>query len=395
MVARTLVHAGDYFPIRYANFSNESKTIYPGTNIATFSPVHVIKTIDKSHDETYKQVPKHLQDLYERSTDGMSSTQKKQVAKLLSKYGETFSKTDTDLGRTGIIERKIPTGNASAIKQPVRRVPLHLQGEVDKQIVDMLENGIIQPPTSPWSSGIVLVKKKDGTRRSCVDYRRLNDATIKDAYPLPRIDESLDQLAGSKWLSCLDLSSGYLCNAPATFERLMETVLSGLHWQICLVYLDDIIVYGKSFEELINNLDQVLRRFADAVLKLKPKKCQLFKKEVEFLGHMINEFGVSTDPRKIDCIEYWPQPSNMREIRSFLGLCSYYRRFIPDYSHVAKPLTRLTEKSKSFDWTDECQHAFDCVKKLLMTTPVLAHPDFTKNFILDTDASDNAIGAVL
>ena len=113
---------------------NESKTIYPGTNIATFSPVHVIKTIDKSHDETYKQVPKHLQDLYERSTDGMSSTQKKQMAKLLSKYGETFSKTDADLGRTGITEHKIPTGNASAIKQPVRRVPVHLQGEVDKQI---------------------------------------------------------------------------------------------------------------------------------------------------------------------------------------------------------------------------------------------------------------------
>ena len=186
-----------------------------------------------------------------------------------------------------------------------------------------------------------------------------------------------------------------LCNAPATFERLMETVLSGLHWEICLVYLDDIIVYGKSFEEMINNLDQVLRRFADAGLKLKPRKCQLFKKEVEFLGHVINESGVSTDPGKIDCIKYWPQPSNVKEIRSFLGLCSYYRRFIADYSHLAKPLMRLTEKNKTFDWTDECQHAFDCLKKLLMTTPVLAHPDFTKNFILDTDASDNAIGAVL
>ena len=166
MVARTLLQTGDYVPIRYANFSNESKTIYPGTNIATFTPVHVIVTIGKSHDETYKQVPKHLQDLYERSTDWMSSAQKKQVAKLLSKYGETFSKTDTDLGKTGIIEHKIPTGTVLAIKQPaVRRVPVHLQGKVDKQIDDMLENAIIQPSTSPWASGIVLVKKKDGTRR--------------------------------------------------------------------------------------------------------------------------------------------------------------------------------------------------------------------------------------
>ena len=154
-------------------------------------------------------------------------------------------------------------------------------------------------------------------------------------------------------------------------------------------------IYGKSFEAMINDLDQVLRRFADTGLKLKPRKCQLFKKEVEFLGHTINEFGVNTDPRKIDCIKYWPEPSNVKEIRPFLGLCSYYRRFIPDYSHVAKPLTRLTEKNNNFDLTDECQHAFDCLKKLLMTTPVLAHPDFTKNFIFDTDASDNAIGAVL
>ena len=221
------------------------------------------------------------------------------MSKLLSKYGETFSKTDTDtdLGRTGIIEHKIPTGNASAIKQPLRRVPVHLLGKVDKQIDDLLENGIIQPSTSPWASGIVFVKKKDGTRRFCVNYRRLNDATIKHAYPLPRIDESLDPLPGSKWFSCLDLSSGFwqvevdagdkaktdfvtrrglfefnvmafgLCNAPAIFERLMETDLSGLHWQICLMYLDDINVYGKSFEEMINTLDQVVRRFADAGLK--------------------------------------------------------------------------------------------------------------------------------
>ena len=135
-----------------------------------------------------------------------------------------------------------------------------------------------------------------------------------------------------------------LCNAPATFERLMELVLSGLHWQICLIYLDDIIIFGKKFSEMIKNMDFVLERFAKAGLKLKPQKCQLFKKEVEFLGHVINEHGVHTDPSKIKCIKNWQLPQSIKEVRSFLGLCSYYRRFIANYSHVAKPLTRLTEK---------------------------------------------------
>lgn len=177
----------------------------------------------------------------------MSSAQKKQVAKLLKKYGKTFSASENDLGRTGITKHKITTGNTPPVKQPMRRI--HMQDEVDRQIDEMLDNDIIQPSTSPWASGVVLVQKKDGTKRFCIDYRRLNDVTVKDAYPLPRIDESLDQLAGSKWFSCLDLSAGYwqvevapedkqktafvtrrglfefnampfgLCNAPATFER--------------------------------------------------------------------------------------------------------------------------------------------------------------------------------
>ena len=300
-----------------------------------------------------------------------------------------------------------------------------MQDEVDRQIDLMLENDIIQPSASPWASAIVLVKKKDGSRHFCIDYRCLNDVTVKDAYPLPRIDESLDQLAGSKWFSCLDLSAGYwqvevepedrqktafitrrglfefnvmpfgLCNAPATFERLMELVLSGLHWQICLIYLDDIIIFGKTFSEMIKNLDMVLERFAQAGLKLKSQKCQLFKKEVDFLGHVINEQGVHTNPQKIECVKNWPLPKNITELRSFLGLCSYYRRFIANFSHVAKPLTRLTEKDQKFNWTTECSEAFDRLKHMLVTAPILAHPDFTKPFILDTDASNHAIGAVL
>ena len=425
MIARTLVTAKEQVPIRCANFSNEPKILYPGTNIAEFSPVQVMRETETPKLAIPRNIPKHLTELYERSTAGMSPTQKKQIANLLRNYGDTFSSSDSDLGRTGIIKHRIPTGNAVPIKQPIRRVPVHMQEEVNKQLDMMLENDIIQPSTSPWASGIVLVKKKDGTKRFCIDYRRVNDVTVKDAYPLPRIDESLDQLAGSKWFSCLDLSAGYwqvevepgdkqktafttrrglyeynvmpfgLCNAPATFERLMETVLSGLHWQVCLIYLDDIIIFGRTFNEMISNLDTVLQRFVKSGLKLKPSKCQLFCKEVEFLGHIINENEVHTDPKKIACIADWPTPSSVKEVRSFLGLCSYYRRFIADYSHLAKPLTRLTEKNYKFNWTKECVEAFEKLKQMLTTAPILAHPDFSQPFILDTDASDLAIGSVL
>ena len=186
-----------------------------------------------------------------------------------------------------------------------------------------------------------------------------------------------------------------LCNAPATFERLMELVLSGLHWQICLIYLDDIIVFGKTFAEMIQNLELVLERFAQAGLKLKGQKCQLFKKEVDFLGYVIDEKGVHTDPRKIECIKSWPLPQNIKEVQSFLGLCGYYRRFIANYSHLAKRLTRLLEKGQKLNWTTECSEAFEKLKHLLITAPILAHPDFTQPFILDTDASNQALGAVL
>ena len=183
-----------------------------------------------------------------------------------------------------------------------------------------------------------------------------------------------------------------LCNAPATFERLMETVLAGLQWDICLIYLDDVIVYGKDFNQMVENLTKVFDRFSSAGLKLKPRKCTLFAKQVEYLGHVVSEKGISTDPKKTEVIKTWPETT---EVRSFVGFCSYYRRFLQNFADIAKPLHKLTQKGKTFLWTKECQQSFDTLKSRLTSTPILAHPDFTLPFILDTDASSNCIGAVL
>ena len=207
-MARTLVEPKETIPVRLANVTNEAQTFYPGTNVATISSVNEVQeSLNKR--QTYGSLPKHMHDLFDRASVGLSADDRNQVMKLLQKYSNIFSKHDTDLGRTGIIKHQIHTGDARPIKQPPRRVPVHMQSEVDDQLDHMLENDIIRPSTSPWASAIVLVNKKDGSLRFCIDYRRLNEVTTKDAYPLPRVDESLDQLSGATWFSCVDLSSGY------------------------------------------------------------------------------------------------------------------------------------------------------------------------------------------
>lgn len=382
LLANTLVDTKENVSLRLLNVSEEVQTLRAGTIVGTVSPIENVLTTAENSLSNGKQLESELERLMERASSSLNEPQAKQVRNLLGNYRMLFAASDKDLGTTNIIRHKINTGNHPPIKQPPRRTPVAMRDEIDKHVDDMLEKKIIEPADGPWFSGIVLVMKKDGSTRFCIDYRGLNSVTIKDAYPLPRIDDSLEHLSGNKWFSTLDLCTCYwqvdvdepdrpktafatgkglfqfrkmpfgLACAPATFERLMERVMIGLQWDICLIYLYDIIVVAETFEQMIARLKLVFDRLKQAGLKLKPKKCELFAKEVSFLGHVVTQEGIATDPEKIRSIKEWPAPCNVCDLRSFLGLCSYYRRFIENFSAIAKCLHSLTEKGRTYIYMD-------------------------------------------
>ena len=339
-------------------------------------------------------------------------------------YKSAFSVNDDDLGLTNLVEHAIETGDSRPLKQPARRPPMALVHTEAEAVNKLLRQGVIQESNSPWASPIVLVRKKSG-ESLCVDYRRLNQVTVKDAYPLPKIQDCLDALGGSTIFSTLDMTSGYnqvpvrakdipktafvtrhglyefksapfgLTNMPATFQRVMELALRGLSWTSCVIYLDDVIVLGSTFTDHINKLRQVLSRLKAANFKLKPSKCALLQNEVPFLGHIVSKQGLSPNPDNIRKVSEWPVPENVTEVRQFLGLASYYRRFVRNFASVAKPLNNLTKKDSALSWTPACQAAFDQLKSQLTGPELMAYPRDSGLFVLDTDACDVSIGAVL
>ena len=315
-----------------------------------------------------------------------------------------FAALKADLGRTSLVHHTMATGSALPIRKPPRRLPLGKRKMEQEEVRTMLECGVIQPSSSPWASSIVLVTKKDGSTRFCVDYMALNNSTLKDAYPLSRIDDSLDALNGRKYFCTMDLMSWFsqiemepedqcktafstslglyelkvmpfgLVNAPASFERLMETVFRGLQWEECIIYMEDIIVAGDIIRQCLDRLEHVFQRLQEAVLKLKPSKCSFSRKSVQFLGHVVSENGIHTDSDKIAVVKIWPVPKTPKQVRSFLGLCSYYRRFINNFADMARPVHKLTENTAKYEWTGSCQQAFDYLKQTLNSAPILSYP---------------------
>lgn len=351
-----------------------------------------------------------------------------QLKQLLLKWRHIFSTGDTDLGRTNVVKHHITLTNNEPFRERYRRIPPQLFNEVKQHLRDMLEAKVIKESNSPFASPVVLVRKADGSLRFCVDYRTLNRRTVRDAHTLPRIDETLDSLIGAKYLTSLDLKAGYwqcevadqdkektaftvgplgffqwetmamgLVNAPATFQRLMQKVMGDLHLKECLLYLDDIIVFSTSFQEHLQRLDRVFGRLDDAGLKLKPSKCQFLQEKVKYLGHVVSKEGIHTDPDKVAALKDWPIPRSIKDLRRFLGFSSFYRRFVPGYASVARPLNDLLKDSspQPFQWTEIHQQCFQKLIDLLSSAPVLAFADFSLPFIVHTDASASGLGGIL
>ena len=441
LLAKVLVNSdSENLLLRVINPGTEKQILYKDMIVATFEPVSEIMEANKPHpsnnqcnnisttenvESLGKEIHESLKVLIEKSTIGLNDKQSMDVKELLHKHCNVFAKDKFDLGYCDIVQHDINTGNAPPVREAPRRIPIH-QKEIEREEVKaMLKRGVIEESSSPWAANCVLVKKKDGTYRHVLDFRRINQCIIPDSYALPKIDETLDRLSDSSWYCSLDLQSGYwqlaldpksrpktafhsslglfqmkvlpmgLINSSACFSRVMEKILRGLVYETLVVYLDDILIFGKEFDQILNRIDTVFTRLGEAGLKLNPKKCDLFKREVAFLGHVVSGEGVATDPAKAEAVQNWPRPNTVTELRSFLGTCSYYRKFIKGFSQIAKPLHVLTEKNRVFCWNDEAETAFQTLKAKLISTPILAYPNDTDEYIVDCDASGTGLGAVL
>src|SRR6202048_1493023 len=309
--------------------------------------------------------------------------------------------------------------------RPTYRMSQPEMDELKKQLSELMDKGYVQESKSPYGAPVLFVKKKDGTMRMCIDYRALNKITIKNKYPLPRIDELLDRLLGAKYFSKIDLRSGYwqvriadedvhktafrtryghyeflvmpfgLTNAPATFMHLMQQTLRKFLDDFVIVFIDDILIYSKTLEDHYKHLRLVLQVLRDKQLYAKLSKCDFFQSEIGFLGHVINQYGIKMEPSKVDAVQKWPVPKNVHELRSFLGLAGYYRRFVKDFSLIASPLTFLLHKDNKFEWTDVQESAFQQSKLAVCGAPVLIIPNPKLQYTIVTDASGFAIGAAL
>lgn len=399
----------------------EGKFYLKVNNFETISPIPV-NSVNELDENTIRKLIR---------TDHLSKMEEENLIKVILENQQVLLKTNEKLTATSAIKHKIITKDEEPVYTKSYRYPHAFKNEVEEQIEEMLRNRIIKHSTSPYSSPIWVVPKKQDASgkkklRLVIDYRKLNEKTVNDKFPIPQIEEILDSLGKSEYFTTLDLKAGFhqieldskdqqktafssskghfeftrmpfgLKNAPATFQRAMNHILREYIGNICYVYMDDIIITGFNLKQHLDNLSKILERLASYNLKIQLDKCEFLKKHTEFLGHIITPDGVKPNPDKINKILEWKIPRNQKEIKQFLGLTGYYRRFIKDYAKLTKPLTKYLKKDSTIDMHDkEYIKSFNDLKQIISSDQILAYPDFKTPFILTTDASNHALGAVL
>ena len=415
-----LLEKNTTFLTKVANFSQHAVTLVPGTVIAR-AVAHSDSLLMNVEEDDGKPEPDWRESI---DLSGLIEEQKIVVRDLLEEFSHLW-----DEKRLGVIHgttHRIETSGNPVFQHPYRAGPEARR--VEQEEVDrMLKMGVIEPSNAEWASPVVLIPKPDGSTRFCVDYRKVNALTARDVYPLPRMDECLDSLGEASYFTTLDANTGFwqievhpddrdkttfschagmyrflrmpfgLINAPATFQRAMDILLSDVRWESVIVYLDDIIIFSKSFEEHVRHLRVVLQKLTDSGATLKFSKCKFFRQSVDYLGHHLLPHKLQVLKKNVEAIEKAEAPTTKTQVRSFLGLCGVYRRFVPGYATVAKPLTSLTKKGfpENFELSEDQQAAFENLRQALVSAPTLSLPRDGRQYVIDTDASDQQIGCVL
>ena len=390
------------------------------------APTRVLFAQRVEQEEDEEELDTGLEGLTNNAIPVLSHLPPERASRLLQTFQEVPSLFSASPGRTPIVEHVIRLKDGRPIRQRPYRVPQQLVGKLQDEIQEMLRLGVVEASTSEWSSPVVIVFKKDGSLRICIDFRKLNAISEFDAYPMPRIDDLLERIGAAKYITTLDLCKGYwqvplekssrpytafqtpgglfqftvmpfgLHGAPATFQRLMDRVLQGC--QHCsAAYLDDVVIFSETWEEHVQHLSLVLKKIQEAGLTLNPAKCEWARQETRYLGYQMGRGEVKPQVDKVEAILKTPRPRTKKEVRSFLGLAGWYRRFVPQFATLAAPLTALTAKNQRNPviWTEDCEKAFNTLKTHLCSSPVLKSPDFSKRFLVQVDASAVGLGAVL
>ena len=443
-VYATLADGSNRVTVVLRNNTRDWLEVKKGTPVAKMVPANKVPKVTNAlsaerPDDQPTLAESERQDLLLEKLDltGLEAWPADQAGKahsLLKEYHDVFSLEKHDMGHTKATKHKIilKDPDTPPFKERFHRIPPPQLNEVHAHLKMMLDAGVIRPSNSPWCNAVVLVCKKDGSLRFCIDFRKLNALTVKDSHPLPRICETLESLAGVGHYSTFDMDSGFwqvpmdeeskqytaftlgsmglyecksmpfgLCNAPPTFQRLMQNCLGELNLTYCLIYLDDVIVFSQTEEEHLVRMRVVFNKLREHGLKLKPSKCEVFRTEINYLSHHVSKRGVRPSKKNLQAIAECPPPDTYTKVKSFVGLIGHYRLFIKGFANITAPLYDLTsgenkdKKSEHFDLPTEAREAFNRIKAACLQAPILYFPDFSKPFLLETDASGKGLGAVL